>query len=412
VLSASSLAAQDTLQTPVQQPPQPQGRVHVVQQGETLWGLAQLYLGDPLLWPEIYRLNTQVIEDPHWIFPGEQLQLGDLAIVAAEPVAEQPVVEQPPPIDTLAAQPPAMPPDTLAARPLPEQAQAVPGLPAAMTPDTTQPPVVEAPVVEAAAPPPPPPPADAGLPTIFARTSSRGAPTLVGTGLEYRAVRRGEFYSAGWLTEGEVLPWARVLGDVREPVAQRNASTSSVTLYREVEIEPPRAAVYQVGDSLLVAFLGREVPGWGNVVIPSGIARVTHVTERRAIAQVLQQFARVVDGQVVLPLERFNSPGNVAPVPVDDGPEGRVVDVRDRHFVPNQQDVVFIDLGRESGVVPGDVFELVREADPAVGAPPERGAFLQVVHVRQRSASALLLQIHRPGVRAGQRVRLVRKMPG
>ncbi|HEY3810281.1 MAG TPA: LysM peptidoglycan-binding domain-containing protein, partial [Acidimicrobiales bacterium] len=56
--------------------------MYVVQRGDTLWGIAQRELGDPLRWSEIYQLNEgrpqpdgTTLTDPHWINPGWTLLL-------------------------------------------------------------------------------------------------------------------------------------------------------------------------------------------------------------------------------------------------------------------------------------------------------------------------------------------------
>jgi len=40
---------------------------HVVKTGATLWDLARTYLKNPFRWPDIFRRNADVAENPHWI---------------------------------------------------------------------------------------------------------------------------------------------------------------------------------------------------------------------------------------------------------------------------------------------------------------------------------------------------------
>lgn len=87
LLAALPLAAQDSPQ---------QERVHVVRPGETLWDIARHYLNDPFLWPEIFRLNADVVEDPARIYPSERLVLPGQGPVSGGEFAQQPRAEEGP----------------------------------------------------------------------------------------------------------------------------------------------------------------------------------------------------------------------------------------------------------------------------------------------------------------------------
>jgi len=365
---------------------------HEVVRGETLWSIAQHYFADALLWPEIYRLNTAVVEDPHWIYPGEVLMLG---AAPAQVIAQGPgdttavVVEGPEAADTVRAQVEGA--DTVAAEPQPLDTTAV--------------------VIE-----PPPPVPTGGYETIFERDRSRTTDVqrILRAYAEqpYRPVRRGEFYQAGFLTENERLPYAEVLGNTERAAITRLTPQSSARRFDEIAIEPPRNASYHVGDSVLVVRLDRTVEGWGEVVVPQGMARVTEVQERQVLAEVVMQWGRVRDGNLALPLEPFSDPGQVRPTLVRRGLQGRLIAPRDEHPLVNAQQFLFIDKGRAEGVVPGDQFEVYRPASGEAGDASERVLVtLMIVHTRERSATGLVIGIRHPAIVAGLPVRLIKKMP-
>lgn len=78
--------------------------VYTITSGDTLWDLSQQFLNNPWYWPKIWADNPYV-DNPHWIYPGNQLRIRFNADgLPAEVTVEQPVEEDP-----LAARPTEVP---------------------------------------------------------------------------------------------------------------------------------------------------------------------------------------------------------------------------------------------------------------------------------------------------------------
>ncbi len=374
--------AQPAPQQPAAQPASPPPATHVVVKGETLWGLAQLYLGDPLLWPEIYRLNESVVEDPHWIVPGEELRLA------------------PAPDEALAAAPEAAAgKDTAAA-------------PGAIT-------VAPTPAETAAAAPPPPPPANVvSGPTIFSQRRQRAAEANItvqlGERAAYRAVREGEHYSSGFLTDDEELSPGQLLGTLATSSIRRLNASTSPQLFADVAFTPPPGDSVPPGELLLVYEPGSAVAGHGYVVRPTGLIKVTSsdAGDGMAQGQVVALYEAMKSGQSLIVARPFQSERGAHPVPIDSGVVGRVIAVRDPHELMELQDVVFLDVGEADSVRAGDIFALSDWAGAAgVGTVSQDLARVLVVNVRPRSSTGVIIHLTRGDIRVGAEARQVMRMP-
>jgi len=72
----------------------PEGtKLHIIERGDTLWALAQRYLNNPFLWPQLWQAN-RYITNAHWIYPGDPVVIPALEVVrGAEEVPGAPGAE-------------------------------------------------------------------------------------------------------------------------------------------------------------------------------------------------------------------------------------------------------------------------------------------------------------------------------
>ena len=362
---------------------EPLPQTHTVRKGDTLWDLAQHYLKDPFLWPGIYRQNTDVVEDPHWIYPGEVLRIAPVDNVAAVPTMDTP--PPPAPTDTSAAQPDSS--DALAQGPQnPSGAETeVEALPEDQAP-------------------------------LFRHGRAKTVAEILKsyTDQPYRPLRRSEFYASGFLTENQRLPFGKVLGPVTPSQIKATSSRASALPYSIIALEAPGGATYEVGDTLLVVQMGGEIDPYGRIVVPTGLAQVTEMVDGHYLASIVATYGPIRNGQRVLPVESFSPGSGARAVAVADGVRGALLGGLGRQDLKEPQMVVFIDKGREAGVAPGDLFEVRRRprrlADGTVRVN-EVMATLQVVHVRDRTATALVLNVMSPDIPPGTDVLQVAKLP-
>jgi hypothetical protein len=360
---------------------------HTVKEGDTLWDLARQYYTDPLLWPRIYQMNTGVVEDPHWIYPGEVLRLKSDGAVTSVPTEGAPVAVA---TDTTAAVPAAA--DT-----------AVPAREAAE--------VEAVAVTDAGAP------ATSDTVSIFPTAGAVKVGPVFRADFDdnFRAITRAEFFQAGFMTEGKQLPFGELLGTVA-PTQVAARGSQAARLYSQVAMRPPATGAYQVGDSIMVNWVDpRGFGQYGSIVVPVGMVRVTDVSRPEIIGEVVAQYNSMVPGMKLLPAEKFSERRGVRPQPIADGVEGTIIAFRAKDVLRGIGDIVMVDIGRDGGLVAGDILEVRRTIEPREKMPaviPEVVGRIQVIHLGDKTATARVIWVQYPDIPVGTKWKVVARMPG
>jgi hypothetical protein len=381
---------------PAQEVSTTQQGTHVVVKGNTLWDLAGHYLGNPFLWPLIYEANTDRIRDPHWIYPGQIFIIPGLEGARAEGVAPgqariQEVTVVSPGLEARAGAPQTGP--VPYAAPCPGR-----GYRTVFWEGEEGDRGCELPV---------PVPADRTAFYVDPETAVLSGPTANRADVLY-AVPRGLVYSTPWLEEWE----AEVEGIAT--VARFSAVDMDATprdrahFFEHLQVDLDEGVRLQEGDLLQSFTIARSVEGLGQVVRPTGILVVTAVEEGGVVAMLSAEFDRVRLGQRLRMAPRFDlQPGDSART-VESDLSATLMGFNKYQMIYGIGAVAFLDVGEAEGVMPGDEFSaFVNQGDGWTG---EEAARLQVVVVNGAVSSARIVTVGDPVLRAGDSVRLVKKM--
>lgn len=342
---------------------------HTVKRGDTLWDLAQAYLGDAYLWPEIYRLNTDQIEDPHWIYPGETLRLPGR--IEGEAVA-------------------AAPPS-----------------------DSTRP-AVRPPVEEEQ-------PRRVAGPTIFApRFLARPRRDEIADAPPPARVPMGDVLRAPFF-DGDRGPRGagKVLIGYEIPGIDKPNATANFQLYDKVLMTPPAGSVASERERFMAYQLGEYVENVGMVVIPTALLQVVRAPRGgdAAIVEVVELYSQLNSDQLVIPMDTAGAGANQVPVAVTAGPTAKVRYIhRDKTVLPSLNYYVLFDLTVRDGLHIGDEVDIYRprsvdRTDVGPSIPEIPIATGQVVRVTPFGATARITSQEQPAIRVGESVRITARMP-
>jgi LysM repeat protein len=330
---------------------------HTVKRGDTLWDIARFYLKDPFRWPEVFHANTDIVKNPHWIYPGQVLTIDGSAVkpeIAARTDSAGFVVA------------------TIQTR--------------------------------------------AQAPTVFGTNDQAAHEELVASSRmpANLTVRPGEYEAAPYVvSDDRPLESGKVIGPVDVP-ALGLSSDAGFRTFDRIYVSLPAGTQLTVGDQVVVASTDATIPDVGRVIQPTGVMRIDSIgSGNHAIAIIVKQFGAIVPGQALVPLGQSFERTTTRPITGSYPVTAKLLWINGSPRLPSVQTYVILGAREASGIRLGDQFTLFDDGhfDDGTPAPLAATARITIVRVTPLAATGIVSHQSLPEIRVGMPSRLTAKMP-
>jgi LysM repeat protein len=359
-------------------------RTHLVRKGDTLWSIAREYTSDPYRWKQVYELNTAIVRDPHWIYPGERLVLPGAAVADAT----------------------AAPAPLAIARPVSAEPAAEP-----MVQPTVE--LAQAPLT-----------ASFDSPTVFRRVSSDRPRSIARTSLQVTqtqareaapTIRAGEFYAAPYVESiAGPLNTGRIVGTGEVPGIPLTESERPLQSNERIFITVPPGMSTARGARYVALRRGPMLEGVGQIVIPTAIVVVDRAQPGQAVeARIVARYDAVEIGNELVVMAPAPT-GAQRPAAQANGTRTSVLWTLGEPVLPSLQSYVVVAGGTASGMRVGDQITFYRErraTSDGVTLPESDIAIAQIVRVTAQATTALVIDQSYAAIGAGTPARVSAKVP-
>jgi hypothetical protein len=168
------------------------------------------------------------------------------------------------------------------------------------------------------------------------------------------------------------------------------------------------------GDHLKAVQWGRSLGTSGTVLYTVGIVQVTRTypTRDSVRAEVVQLFGDYRVGDALVRAGDYSIEPGVKSEPEEAGPVGTVLAFTEEEVILGTDETLFLDIGSADGIEVGDVVAVFPAGMVAETALLEdRITAARIVHTSEATSTARVTEVLDPGMRPGDPVRRVERMP-